>query len=389
MKQDKGNGNLTMIALAQGIRLPDRSFVGIVDGADAPLLQLDLPQGLKGQARVNVAIRQVSGKNLQAQTDIELRPFSLHPSKTAWTRAIVTSASKAAAWRTQVASSGGRCMAILPSYLSLPVAADIWSIAEVNDTVTVRLGLEDGFAAEPELAALMLAKNPKPKAVLQLGAVSPQIDEVVKSLGVPVLTSPDDCVASGFAKPLIFANNEMQFDLARNPKAAFLSVQRLLASWVFPVAAATLALAMWSTSILIELQDDKARLAAIRSKTDAMVRENFVPTGPILDVQTQVNQVLQNRSKTLTNAARKTNPLALFKSASQVIAQFEATLFTAAYGAESGLVVSMHLPDFAALDRLAAALEAAQIGVTIAESSSADTAGIQATLILQLKGSAQ
>lgn len=366
--------------------MPDRPFVALVDGAQAPLLPLDLPAGLKGQARERVARLQISDGIGLPVAQVELRPFAAKPHNTPWSHVILTDTDQVAAWRKRCEQAGSRCRAILPDYLSLPALPQVWTIATTGKTTTVRLGLEDGFSCEHDLAVQLLTKAAKPKAVFRLGGAQPALDQLLDQLAVPICTSAAELAANDLPAPEVLGHGELLFDLRQNPVAMFEQARAVLGAWRMPTLLALLGLGLWSASAMVSLRDFQARALATRVVTVAEVRKHFVPSGPVLDIRTQVSQTLAMRQGQMKDPSGQMLPLALFKSAARIMQGHPSTLITASFSAARGLMVSLVLPDFAKLDLLVTALETGGIAVQIIESSSAEEGGVNSILVLQAKG---
>ena len=85
--------------LRTGGPLPGAAFVALVPGERAPLLPLDLPDGLRGPARESVARRQVSDLLGLAGDEIELRPGHGGPDRGVWHSTMVVWTAEIATWR--------------------------------------------------------------------------------------------------------------------------------------------------------------------------------------------------------------------------------------------------------------------------------------------------
>ena len=386
MKPNTGDTGFLTYPVAHAGPVPDRPFVAVVDGTDTPLLPLNLPPKLKGQAREDVAARQLFDAIGVTAEQSELRPFAQKPHTSLWTHALVVDKEQVNAWRRRFKTTDTKCLAVLPDYMTLPAAKDIWTLDVRETRVLARLGLTDGFTAETEIALLMLAQAETPKAVLRLGSSMPDLDKWLEEKGVPVYEDARAFQDVKLPIPRAFANNETLFDLSLSPRAAFDKIHTQLKAWRMPVALALLAIAFWSASVFVGQQEIKSQTRETRLNTNALVRQTFVPTGPILDIRSQVSQALNTRQARIVSAGQNIQPLDLLKAATAVIAQSPATLDFVTYDAQSGLQTTLRLPDFAALDQLAAALEGAGIAVSIMQSSSAETGGVEAVLALVSKG---
>ncbi|PCH98384.1 MAG: hypothetical protein COB84_02150 [Rhodobacteraceae bacterium] len=368
------NGYLT-VSLETAHRLPDQPFVGLVNGADAPLLPLDLPAGLKGLAREKVAQRILAGN-----TATSLHPFASKPHVAPWTHAIVVSDENVAQWRETFQVGTSRCVAILPDYLALPCAKDVWVIEVAGDQARVRLGQTDGFSADIDMVAILLAKATPPKAVLRLGTSAHSIDDLIAELGVPVCDSVKALAKIAPSVLPAFSNGELLFDLGKDPRAAFNAQAKTLKSWAVPVILAVLALGLWTGAELYSSAKITTQTTEIRKETVDAVRAMFVPDGPILDVKAQVTQALVARQNATSNASTLGSPLELLKATGAVINASGVTLDVASYSETTGLAVTLKLSDFAALDQVVDALKNAGFNVKIERSSSIDGGGVEAIL---------
>jgi hypothetical protein len=102
-----------------------------------------------------------------------------------------------------------------------------------------------------------------------------------------------------------------------------------------------------------------------------------------------VSQALSARKSKVSSDVRNVLPLDLFKTVAAVIHRTQGNLSSAAFAPNSGLTITLILPDFATLDQLASELEETGIAVQIEQSSSADAGGVEAILRLETKGGGQ
>lgn len=362
--------------------VPTQAFIALVPGMFAPLLSLDLPETLRGQARERVARLQISDSIGLDPQRIEFRPFAPKPHQEAWAQVILTQADQVARWR---ADFGPACQAILPDYLSLPVVPGVWTLATTQETTIARLGLEDGFSAEHGLALAQLEKVEKPQAVFRLGSAEPALDDFLQSLDVPVCRSKAALADLDLPAPQVLGHGELQFDLAKNPMAAFDQMTASLKAWRLPVLFGVLGLGFWSLSMGLGLREIQDLATQVRQATVADVRAAFVPVGPILDVRTQVSQALARRQHAAGQNKKTTPPMALFKAATQVFDRQGARVTRVNYTPLGGLSVMVLMPDFSSLEQVVKALERADIAVDVSESSSAESGGVQGSLILRPK----
>ncbi|MDJ0827631.1 MAG: type II secretion system protein GspL [Rhodobacter sp.] len=357
---------------------PSGPHLAVVPGAEAPLLPLDLPPKLRGIARERVAQRILTEHLGLPLEELEVRPFAV---KGPWTRAVVGAADRMQAWRARL---GPGCLALLPDYLALPCAAGIWTVEADDAGVRARLGVGDGFSAEPDLAAALLAEAAErepPQAVLRLGAAEPAVDAVLAGLNVPVVADAAALVEAGHEPPMRWVEAAGGIDLKDPPRADFDRLRGTLRRWRAPVAVAVLALAAYLGSVAVETGQLRAARDRDRGLAEALVRDHFVPAGPILDIRAQVTAAVEAAAGPETGTV-ETDPLVLFQTAAPFLTGDDIRLQTVAYRADTGLVAAVEIADFAGLDRLVADLRADRFEVELLESSARQGAGVAARLRL-------
>nr|WP_239113652.1 type II secretion system protein GspL [Shimia biformata] len=344
--------------------VPRPGQVALVDGALVPMMTFDLPPRLRGQAREDVARRQLRDRLGTGGAGLELLPCpgTGHPDQ--WQRALVAETGDIATWR---AAAGPGARAVLPDYLALPTAPDLWTIYGSGTRVLVRLGLEDGFSAAPEVALAMLeaALEPgdaSPKAVLRLGAELPAIDALIAARGLAVIRDAGGARALELEPPVVLGHGEAGADLRRDPQAARNRLRRRVLPWRWTVLAGIAAVALWSAAELHEIGVIEDQTAALRAETEALVRQHFLPTGPILDVRAQVARAMAGPAADTEAAALR--PLAVTAVLADVVAASGATSAALTYARGDGLELTVGLTDFSAAARLEAALTAAGMTVT-------------------------
>lgn len=359
--------------------------VALVPGADAPLLTLDLPAGLRGAAREDVARRQIRDRLGPAGDGVEMRPFP--PGAPDWSRAVIAARTDLARWR---AAAGPGCRAVLPDYLALPVAPGLWSLgAPVSgDALRVRLGEADGFAAEPELAALMLSRALEAGAPRAVYAPDPlpetlpgALAEVLAGAGVPVVRDAGGLAALGLPAPVW---PEAAVDLRDDPRAARAALARQVLPWRWPLLIGALAAALWAGVQVSQTRDLRAAEAEARAGILADLRAGPIPEGPILDIRAQLSRALEAQAEAGAARAEGAAPLALLKRAALVIVERGAVPERMVLAQEGALVldVTLFLPDFAAAEALQAALEAAGLGLAVQAADTAPGGGVRLALRL-------
>jgi general secretion pathway protein L len=367
-----------------GVPAPPGRHVVLVPGADVPVLRLDLPARLRGPAREDVARRQLRDSIGAAGDHVEMRPFFAPGTKEGWCRALVADAAQLRDWRAQ---TGTGCRAVLPDYLALPAAQGLWVLAVENDSVQARLGLEDGFSADPDLARVMLARALEddaaepPKAVLMLGDGA-GIATLLQAHGIPVVQNATeiDALGLGLARPEALAHGELSFDLRADPRAARDRLQARVLPWRWPLLFGLVAAALWAAAQTVSTRALEAEIRDERVETLALVRENFVPTGPVLDVRAQVSRSLVARQDAARDWQGQVSPLTVFGQVARVLATSQAVSRDFTFEAET-LTAVLQLPDFAAAEALVADLRDAGLRVDVADLRVSDGAsGVRAEL---------
>ncbi len=356
--------------------LPQGPYVALVPGAQVTVLAPDLPPGLKGRAREVVARRQMADLFGRNALDFELRPQVLGAGKLPWSRALAVDPAERQKWLEKLTPA---CRAVLPDYMALPWAPEIWTIEMAEGQVRARLGVDDGFTAEPALALALLqlaVLTAKPKAVLLLGAEDAGVEALLKSHKLEISDDPGRYGAK------IFAHGELVQDLTRDPGAESRDLHRALRPLAWPVGMAVLALGLWAGAMARETYELRAQALAQRKGAERILRETMIPAGPILDMRAQVSQLIEQRRAAAEQAGMKARPMDVFRRAGEVLADSGAQVLAVSYQAGSGLVIDLKARDFAALDQLVAALRGAGVELSVAQSTARENEGVEASLAL-------
>jgi general secretion pathway protein L len=304
----------------------------------------------------------------------------------AWNRVAVADRATVQRWRKMLGAAAARCKAMVPDYLALPIAPGVWSIDAGDEVIRARLGIADGFTAEPALALRMLdtalkeaeAAQATPRVVLLTGPARALVIPLLQ--GVTIASESDDL--PGGLQPRVLAHGEMTVDFARDPRADAEVVERQVRRLIWPVTLLMAGALGWAGATWLQAQVDLALAQSIRAETVAAVRRDLLPSGPILDLRVQVAREIDARRGGTRDTPQELDPLDIMRLAGPVLAASQATVQTLAFGAVTdGLMVEVSLNSFRALDELNTALSEAGLSVTL-ERSSTDDGGVSAELVL-------
>ncbi|MBR9651477.1 type II secretion system protein GspL [Thalassovita aquimarina] len=368
----KSESKAEFVRLGAGV--PGARQVALVPGVETPLYSLDLPKGLHGQAREQVARRQLADRIGLRDGSVEMRPFAPGKSGDGWNKVLICDPEALSQWR------GLSCRAVLPDYLSLPAAEGIWTVQRDDidgiPLIMARLGPRDGLSAAPEIALRMLQQaltGARPRAILNLGAALPELAELAAAQDVLVLQSVEELAKKGLPLPQLLAHGELSCDLRTDPMAARARLSRRVLPWRWPVLAGAAAIVMWATAQWIAIDRLDTQTRQITQQTDTLVRQHFVATGPILDTRLQVSRALAQTRAAAQTGRDRGDPLDLTIRAAEVIARTGARTESIRFTENDGLTLILRLPDFAAAETVTAALVAEDLPATLVESRVGDT----------------
>ncbi|MFT5796431.1 MAG: general secretion pathway protein L [Candidatus Azotimanducaceae bacterium] len=363
---------------------PTKDQIALVSGADVPILELDLPSGLQGQAREQVARRQLLDRIGLDQQDIEMRPFETEQSDR-WSRVFVTDSAKLVDWRKGRAI---KTRAVLPDFLALTTAPDLWTVGRHGTSCVVRLGPYDGFSAPSPVAMMMLSRRlrsdiARPKAILFVGDLDPSLNLIADEFDVPVVKAVDDLAALNIEKPSILGHGEIAMNLLRNPQLARARLQRRVLLWRWPALFGLIAAGLWGASEVIQTNRIEGQSRAVQIETLALVKTHFVPNGPILDVRSQVGRELTALRSAMGSDAPQLAMLDLFAQASSVLMSSGAAIETVISLNADTVTLVLRVDNFAAADSIAKDLTEAGLNAEIMESLVSEAAeGVRTEILL-------
>lgn len=353
----------------------DPRQIVLVPGGLVPLLELELPTGLRGLTREQVARRQLADRLGLPADQVQMRPFALGVQADSWTRVLITDPAHLALWH----DLPGR--AVLPDYLALPCAPQIWTLDQAQDgTILARLGPQDGFAARPALALPMLerALADTPPRAIRLLTPMPELAEWARQHDLPVAETDTVLTQMGLQIPAVLAHDELSCDLRADPMAARVQLARRVLPWRWPLLAGLVAATLLATVQILETRRLQAETTALRGQTAQLVQQSFPGLGPVLDIRLQVSRALAQRRAAGTPGAGP-DPVETARRAALVLAEFGASPLRMDYARTDGLSLSLRLPDFASTERLTQAFRQAGLPAQVVDSrASDDAAGVQA-----------
>lgn len=370
------------VALSEARGMLGLRQIGVVPGAEVAVLGLELPNGLRGQNREQVALRQLRDQiGIDAST-VEIRPLHLPRQADEWTHMMVVDRDAVARWRE---AAGDSCLGVLPDYLTLPTAQGVWTVAPAAGAqrLALRLGPVDGFGAGEAMAAVLLRRalaeaDLLPQCLLRLGPRLPMIEDIVAEFDIEVVTDPTDVNAT------VLEHGEMAFDLRRDPQLARARLRKRVLPWRWPLLIGVAAAGIWAAAQTVVINRITHETTQLSQQTTRMVQEHFIKTGPVLDARVQVARAVAQAKAQAAGQDEGVDPLDLFARAAAVIAAEGAATVLASYASADGLSLSVTVADFAAAERLASRMRGAGMLVTVRDTRASDTdSGVRTTLDVQ------
>ncbi|MDA7426912.1 type II secretion system protein GspL [Primorskyibacter aestuariivivens] len=391
--RSKSSGDLAVVnvqALARpGTSAPRSPHVVSVPGSELSVFPLDIPAGLRGAARERVALRQISAELGQDIARLRIWPLAGPGEAGAWSHVLIADRDLCDDWRR---TCGPACRALLPDFLVLPWADGLWSFAESEDGHwVVRTGTIAGLSAEPEIARAMLdaalRTGPVPKAIYAPGGAPADLDALAADKGIKVFASADDAQNATGAMPRAFAHGELGVDLRVDPQAARDRLRRSVLPWRWPILAGGLAFGLWCALIVLQTSQITAQDRQWRAETTRLVREFFVPSGPLIDIRLQVARALDRLRAASAGQGERRDPLDVMNWVFPVLDHDDVAmelLQLSEEGAQDGVLAILGLPDFAALDGTGTRAELAGLSMRVISSGIAeDGDGIVAQVLFQ------
>ncbi len=351
---------------------------------DVPLVALDLPAGLRGAAREQVARRQLPDRFGLPANEIQMRPFVPTGHVDTWSRALIADPRLLEQWKAL------QCGAVLPDYLALPCAPDIWSVDQ-DDTGAIlgRLGPQDGFSALPQLALRMLEQayvsSARPPRALYLLQDLPEVEAWARTHELPCTRKIGDLNSLKLSEPKTLAYGELSCDLRQDPQAARARLGGTLLPWRWPLLAGSLAALLFAAVQIVQTRQMQTETDAINVQIRQEVTQAFPTLGPVLDIRVQVARALaQQRASVSTESAM--NPVELGRSVAHVAHANGVEPELLSYLDGEGISLRVRLPDFAATEHLSDALQQSGLQAVLVDSrASTDALGVSAEYRIQAK----
>lgn len=359
--------------------------MALVPGEAVPVLRLDLPEKLRGAAREEVARRQAADLLGDVTGTLDVRPLTLEGKAKSWSHVIVADRAALRDWHAQ---AGRRVRALLPDTLALPVAEGLWVFEAEAGRVRARLGPEDAMAGpEPvvagQLRSLLRQADPAPLAALCTGDHMPLISAILAEAKVPVANSPGE-LPSGMPALTAFSRGELALDLRRDPQAARTRIQRGVRAWRWPVMIAAIAAGLWAAAQIAAIRAAEQETRSVQGATLDLVRAEFVPTGPILDVRVQVARQLADMRAAAMPQAEQMQSFDVFALAARTLDRAGLDVQSVSDHASGGIGVVVQTDDFAGLDALVEDLSTQPLLVEVRDARLVEaTNRVSAEIVLQ------
>lgn len=359
---------------------PAGPFVALVPGGAAPLLTVSLPDTLRGPARLDVARRQVLDRLGGKAQDLDIRAAPLGDAAT-WARVAVADRAQVLRWRSSMGADAARCRGLLPDYAALPTAPGLWTLAHEDGVLRVRLGPADGFSAEADLAAAMLARalDQRPRAVLWLGPRDAALEAVLGNL--PVHRSTDELPAD--LRPASLGHGELALNFARDPQADARSLAGGVRRLLWPAVLCVLGAAAWSGAQVLATRADLAVAAQVQAQIEAAAQRDLLGAAPIVDLRLQVARAIDQHRRPAGAAAAPVTVLDLLRRGALVLSDGGLTVQSISLGAGAdGVQMDVVAPDFHALDTAQEDLAQAGLQADVLQSAIAPQGGVTARVVI-------
>lgn len=320
----------------------------------------------------------------QLLEDPEHLHFAYTPNVDGSLAVAVTDRARLKGWLDTLGAAGIRPTALCPGNLALPLQANAWSAAFVDDELWVRTGPASGFACPSERAAppaLVLAalreavaqENAPQRLVLYGPPPAVDVDLWAGHLGLPVQAVAGDFWVAAEVPPL----NLLQGDLT--------PIGHLRQVWR-PLLPAAVMLGIWLVGIIAVDVVEWLRLRSLHDAYTAEMRQIFLRAFPesktVLDPYAQMQRNLESLQY---RGGGPSDLLPLLARTAPTLSDRQAKVRALKY-AERTLTLDVALPDYQALDALKNRLLSADLQVEVVAANSRD-GEVEGRLRVQSAGS--
>jgi general secretion pathway protein L len=223
-----------------------------------------------------------------------------------------------------------------------------------------------------------------------MSALPAAIEAMFAERDIPVVSAEADLRALQLEPPRRFAHGELACDLRLDPRAARNRLASRVLPWRWPLLAGLLAVGFWTATQIMAIDALREETAQVRAATLQVVREAFVPDGPILDVRTQVSRALAEARVAASGQGDRVAVLDLMGLISDVLMAEGANPVLLDYSADEAIRVVAQVADFAAAETLAGALREAGLEVRVVESRAEESNdGVSTELEISARDAAQ
>lgn len=348
-----------------GDTAPKREHVLTIDGAEAPVMAVNIPARVRGVARLRVARQQIADRLGVPPASLSIMPTT---NDRDWSRLVVIDRARLS----ELSEGAGRKRrAILPDYLALPEVPGEFVVFGRDGVVMVREGASNGFSAPDGVAPLMLRRafaSSEISKVAYGGELSEEVLAVIRGAGLDARAVTID--PSRTSRP----NIDLLTALDAETQSSGLGV------WLLAAAIGVLAFALWAAGVMVETRAIERELAAVRADTEAVLRDGLVPSGPLLDVRTQVERAMSTGRESETS--EDVAGLALLSRVSVLAFERGVAVESIELDADS-LRLSITAQNFDTVEALAADFEAGGIRADNEMLRARDGGGVEARFRLE------
>ncbi|MEO0385957.1 MAG: type II secretion system protein GspL [Pseudomonadota bacterium] len=347
-----------------------------VPGEDAVAVHVAMPRNLRRRAAARVAENAVA-EVLAAPADTLHIVFA--PDQPG--AAIAVAEEQVTVWQGQVRASGRRVAGVIPDYLTLPWHPGTWTvfIEETRGRVEARLGAMDGFAAEPPLADLILARR------LGAGDGAPSRIQVHGDAALlPTFRAALDAYpGAARAEPVgpLRVPGPAGLTLLSGRFGDGGDLGKALRAWRVAAVLALTALGLWTAETVFDIRTTEAALQRTNAEIARVFDTRIAPGEPIVDIRLQTARQLDALRRAARAPAARAQFVALMAAGVPAL-QAHATRIKEIRYQDLTLIVGLEVASFARLETLTQSLRQAGLETEIRSSSASADAGVSGVLAL-------